>query len=244
MHLSSWMPFARAAKMLECLLGVQVSEATTRRQTEQAGAHAQAVQTAQVKTQANASDMGAVRLAVSADGADVPLLKGEWAEVRTVAIGEVAQEGSAQGEQAVHVHLLSSFSRLTDAETFADLAEVEMRRRGVSQAKEVCAVTDGADWLQSFLDLHRSLALRMLDVPHAAEQVNLLLQALKLAGMDLPADLLSRLLHRLKHGGPRLLMRLLERLPSHVVHQAGVREPVGYLCNVKYGCQVAQTHFC
>ena len=36
-HLSSWMPYAQAAKMLECMLGVQVSEATTRRQSEQAG---------------------------------------------------------------------------------------------------------------------------------------------------------------------------------------------------------------
>ena len=43
-HLSSWMPFERAAQLMERLLGVQVSEATTRRQTEQAGVLAQAVQ--------------------------------------------------------------------------------------------------------------------------------------------------------------------------------------------------------
>lgn len=35
-HLASWMPFRRAAQMLERLLGVQVSEATIRRQTEAA----------------------------------------------------------------------------------------------------------------------------------------------------------------------------------------------------------------
>jgi hypothetical protein len=69
---------------------------------------------------------------------------------------------------------------MTDAETFADLAEVEMRRRGVRQAKAVCAVTDGAGWLQSFMDLHRPDALRILDFPHAAEHINLLLQALSL----------------------------------------------------------------
>jgi hypothetical protein len=45
-HLSSWMPFERAAQMRECLLGVQVSEATARRLTEPAGAQAQAVQSA------------------------------------------------------------------------------------------------------------------------------------------------------------------------------------------------------
>jgi hypothetical protein len=41
---------------------------------------------------------------------------------------------------------LSYFSCMTDADTFGDLAEVEMRRRGVSQAKAVCAVIDGVDW--------------------------------------------------------------------------------------------------
>jgi hypothetical protein len=34
---------------------------------------------------------------------------------------------------------------MTDAETFADVAHVEMHRRGVSQAKAVAAVTDGTD---------------------------------------------------------------------------------------------------
>jgi hypothetical protein len=72
-HLSSWMPFERAAKMLEELLGVQVSEATVRRQTEQAGVHAEAVQTAQAKVSMEPADKQVARLAVSADGAYVPL---------------------------------------------------------------------------------------------------------------------------------------------------------------------------
>ncbi len=50
--------------MLDRLLGVQVSEATTRRQTEQAGARAQAVQTAQTKTPDGPSPMATARLAV------------------------------------------------------------------------------------------------------------------------------------------------------------------------------------
>ncbi len=53
-HLSSWMPFERAAQMMERLLGVQVSDATTRRQTEQAGALAQAAQTSQAQTNTQA----------------------------------------------------------------------------------------------------------------------------------------------------------------------------------------------
>src|SRR5215471_835429 len=99
-HLASWMPFERAAQLLEHLLGVQVSEATTRRQTEQAGALAQAVQTsqAQINTEHVKAETAPVRLVVSADGALVPLRKGEWAEVRTVAIGEVEKAAQAQDE--------------------------------------------------------------------------------------------------------------------------------------------------
>lgn len=231
-HLSSWMPFGRAAKMLECLLGVQVSEATTRRQSEQAGALALAVQTQQAQSKAGERPPSAKapRPALSADGAYVPLLKGQWAEVRTVAIGEVEQDPTGCCEQEVHVRQLSYFSRMSDAETFADLAEVEMQRRGVSQAKEVAAVTDGAEWLQGFLDLHCPDAVRILDFAHVAEHLSALIQALQQSGMKLPSDLLQRLLHRLKHRGPALLLSLLARLPSHLREQDGIREHVGYVC--------------
>jgi hypothetical protein len=128
------------------------------------------------------------------------------------------------------VRQLSYFSRMSDAATFAELAEVEMRRRAVSQAQALCAVTDGADWLQGFLDLHCPQAVRILDFPHAAEHLTLLLQALSQAGLDLPSDLLPRLCHRLKHHGPRLLLRLLSRLPAPLLQHEGVREHVSYLC--------------
>jgi hypothetical protein len=67
-----------------------------------------------------------------------------------------------------------------------------------------------------------------LDFPHAAEQVSLLIQAVQQAGMDLPPDLLERVVHRLKHRGPHGLLRLLERLPPPVAEREGVREQRGY----------------
>jgi hypothetical protein len=230
-HLATWMPFARAVQMLERLLGVQISEPTVRRQAEAAGAQVEAVQTAQAYTSEpeESGEPGAARHVMSADGTYVPLLKGEWAEVRTVAIGEVQEERATDAEAGVHVGQLSYFSRLTDAATFADLAEVELRRRRVSQAKAVCAVMDGADWLQSFLDVHCPEALRILDFPHAAEHISLLLQAIQQTGVNVPADLLGRILHQLKHRGPRALLRLLERLPPHVAEREAVREQVSYL---------------
>lgn len=58
------MPFERATKMLELLLGVQISAATARRQTETAGAYAQAVQTAQAQKQKPPAGKAVTRLKV------------------------------------------------------------------------------------------------------------------------------------------------------------------------------------
>ena len=76
--------------------------------------------------------MSAEKQVISTDGAYVPLVGGAWAEIRTVAIGEVTEEHSVQEQREVQTCHLSYFSRMTDAETFADVAQVEMQRRGVS----------------------------------------------------------------------------------------------------------------
>jgi hypothetical protein len=117
---------------------------------------------------------------------------------------------------------------MTSAERFIELAEVETRRRQIVQAEQVCAVMDGAGWLQGFVDVHRPDAVRILDFPHAAEHLSLLLQALEQAGMRLPADFLSRLLHHLKHRGPCALFRLANRLPVHLTEVEEVREHLNY----------------
>lgn len=122
----------------------------------------------------------------SADGAMISLVNKQWVETRTVAIGEPQEKLNAQGEREIHVGKLSYFSRLADASTFTNLAEVELRRRKVAQAREVCAVMDGADWCQLFTERHRPDAVRILDFPHAAEHVTKLLEALEQAGMRFP----------------------------------------------------------
>jgi hypothetical protein len=165
-HLATWMPFARAAQLLEDLTGVQVSEATVRRHTEKGGQAYVEVQTQQSQASVSVTDQvkrAPEKLAISSDGASVPLLHKQWAEVRTLVIGEVGPTN-----KEVHTHNHSYFSRMIDAATFIEQAEVETRRRQVLEATEVCAVTDGVLWLQELVDLHRPDAVRILDFPHAA----------------------------------------------------------------------------
>src|SRR5216683_7871494 len=170
-RLASWMPYAPAQELLQDLLGIQVSKATARRATLATGQAALAVCEAEVerlKQEVPQAPAGADKQALSADGAFVHLVGGEWAEVKTVVMGEVTR--TKRGE--VCTRQISAFSRLCEAERFAEAALVETHRRGLERAAEVCAVQDGAEWLQGLVDYHRPDAVRILDFAHAAEYVN------------------------------------------------------------------------
>ena len=165
------MPFERAARELQDMLGVQVSDSTVRRQALATRAIWEQIQTEQAQPAGSKrfplpQEEPAERMLMSSDGGLVPLRGGAWAEVKTLVIGEVV--GPTQKQPTGRSQAHSYFSRLLDAATFADLASAEVSRRGVDQAKAVAAVQDGADWLQSFVDGHRPDAVRILDFAHAA----------------------------------------------------------------------------
>jgi hypothetical protein len=60
---------------------------------------------------------------------------------------------------------------MSDSKAFERQALGEIHERGVEKAEIVCAVTDGAEWIQTFVDLHRPDAVRILDFAHAMEKV-------------------------------------------------------------------------
>jgi len=179
-HLSTWMPFARAAKELAHFTRVEVSETSVRHHTEVAGAAYVAVQAAELARLQRERPVGPTGpdvLQVSADGAMVPLKSGEWAEVKTVAVGRVEVVTNRDGVAEAHARELGYFSRLADAETFTREAWVELHGAGIASARTVCGVMDGADWEQTFLDMHRPDAVRILDFPHAVEYLTRAAQA-------------------------------------------------------------------
>jgi hypothetical protein len=221
------MPFDKVAQMMEELLAVQTHEETVRRLTEQAGSWMEAAET--MADCEPKEEQPLQRCAFSTDGAMISLVHKQWVETRTVAIGEPEEKRGADGEVEIHVGKLSYFSRLADASAFANLAEVEMRRRKVREAKEVCAVVDGAEWCQTFTDRHRPDAVRVLDFPHAAEHLTQLLEVLENAKMHFPPRMLERCLHILKHRNPHLLLRMADRMESHLAEQKGVHEHLDYL---------------
>lgn len=226
-HLATWMPFAQAAKHLKRSTRVELSEPTVRRQTLAAGAAYVAFQTAQAEhilQTCPACPCAPDCVVVSADGAMVPLRHGEWAEVKTLVVGE--RDPTAP---AGDLHTLSYFSRLSDAASFGDAAVVETHRRGVAGAGRVAGVVDGAVWLQGFLDLHCPDAVRILDFPHAVEHVSLVGQAVFGVGTPEASDWLALQRHTLKHEGGTVLLSALHTLMEAYPEVEECRVPVEYL---------------
>ena len=222
-HFASLHSFGQAAKMLKQHHGVQVSASTSRRQTEELGACAEAVQNEQAMAtlvkntnpKKDAVPKEPMKQVMSSDGSYISLRGKVWAEVKTVLVGEV-QEKTCPSKQRPHQEVKtvksSYFSRMTDADTFIELATGEIDRRGFFQAQPVCAVQDGAEWIQTFIDAHRADAVRILDFYHAAEYVSDIATLVRNAGTPLSETWLDEQLHELKHQGPAKVLEEVGRL--------------------------------
>ena len=246
-HFASLHSFGQAANMLQQHHGVQVSASTSRRHTEALGAAAEAVQNAQARApwvqkpshpKQDATPTQPAKQVLSSDGSYISLRGNVWAEVKTVLVGEVQANrcpSTQRPQQEVKTVHLSYFSRMTDADTFSELATGELARRGVYQAPQVGAVQDGAEWIQRFVDAHRLDAVRILDLYHAAEYVNEIATLLSTAGTPLAATWVDNQLHELKHHGPaKVLEEVAHLLTDHPeiedlaqkVHYLQKREPL------------------
>ena len=137
-------------------------------------------------------------------------------------IGEVEPPKQVKDELVIQTRALSYFSRLTDSTTFQRLALVET-------AGAVSAVTDGAEWCQSFVDFHRSDAVRILDFPHAGEHLAQIGQVVFGEGTAATETWFTQQLHRLKHDGPTAVLAEVRQLADAHADCPEVIEPVAYL---------------
>lgn len=231
-RLGTRLTFREAAEELAALLQVEVSISTARRLTESHGAAYVAVQTAEVEAierQMPLPPKGPDKQLLSVDGAMVPLVGGEWAEVKTLALGVIDEPVEEKGELVVHARGLSYFSRLTDADTFSRLALVETHRRGVETADQVIAVNDGAVWIQGFIDYHRADAARVLDFPHAAEYISAMGAAVWGPDSIAGAEWFATQRHCLKHQGAGAVLPELRTLTTAHPELPELADKLAYL---------------
>lgn len=243
-RLGTWLPFERVPEALTFLSGVTVSAETARVLTEQAGAALVAAQEAEVERlarEAPPSPAGPALQQLSADGTMVPLVGGEWSEVRLLSIGTIGRRMTTEGVEVPTCQELTYFARLADAVTFTRLAVLETHARGTARAGVVCAVVDGADWLQTFITLHRADAVRILDFPHAVEHLSTAAHAAYRDAAQARAWL-DRWVPRLKQGEPADVLAALRALPVPSEEAGTTRDGVvAYL--EKRRKQIRYAHF-
>ena len=226
------MPFERALESLADMLRVHVSEATARREAENWGevyVEVQKEEGERIEQELPPAPEGPEKMLLSVDGAMVPLVGGEWIEVKTVALGVIEEPVWEKDEWKVHASELSYFSRWMEAEEFGQAALVETHHRGLETAAQVVAVTDGAVWEQGFIDYHREDAARVLDFPHAAEYVAEIGQTVWGEGTETTNEWLTEQLHTLKHEGPTDVLSELRSLTQDHPEQPKLSKALSYL---------------
>lgn len=231
-HLGTWMPFAKAADMLKRFTQVAVSESTAQRHTETIGMAYEAVQLAEVEHIEQdwpEVEAGPDKLLLSVDGAFVPVVHGEWAEVKTLVLSEVAEPKLVDGKTVVPTDSHSYFSRVAEAELFQRLTFGELYRRRLESTKQVASVSDGAEWIQGFIDFHAPGARRILDFPHAAQRICQIGEAVLGADHASLRAWQTRQLHNLKHqGSPGVLENVRNFAAAHLTVGV-VAENLSYL---------------
>ena len=206
--------------MLTQFTQVSVSESSAQRLTEAIGLAYETVQLAEVERIERdwpEVEDGPDKLIVSLDGAFVPVLHGEWAEVKTLVIGEVGASSIVDGKTVVPTHAHSYFSRVAEAERFQRLTFGELYRRRLETAAQVASVSDGAEWIANFLAFHCPEAVRILDFPHAAQRICQIGEAVLGSEHAALAAWQTRQLHQLKHeGAPEALPSLRTFAAAHL----------------------------
>lgn len=230
-RLGSRMPFAQAAEELAFFWGVFVSADTIRRHTEAAGKALAAVEAAavrQLERQRPAPPQGPAVVQWSMDGAMVPLVHQEWAEVKTAVVGRVEQRRGKDGTTEARTTDLAYFSRLAEVGDFAHDQRLLVHRTGLQTAQTVAAVGDGALWIQGVIDTYRRDAVRILDFPHALEHIAA--AGSGVLGPDTPAfhAWLARQAHALKYKTPAPVLAALRALP---LTQAGDQVHARQICD-------------
>jgi hypothetical protein len=242
-RLGAHVPFAQVPALLAHFTGVTVSAATVRRLTEAAGARQVEVETAavaRIERELPVPSPGPPVQHLSVDGVFVPLVGGDWGEVKLLCLGTVcptltaatAAATAPSAEPCARTLDLSYFARLTDSDTFGRLATVETQRRGTETAGTVVAVVDGAAWCQTFIDVQRPDAVRILDFPHAVGYLAAVAHAIEHASNVAARTWLTQQTEALRAGDVPAILTELERLLA--VTDAGearelVRVAHGYL---------------
>lgn len=111
-------------------------------------------------------------MSVSADGVMLHLRDEGWKEVKAVSVSAVVQAVNEQsGEEKIALQQHSYRAGLWDAATFAQHYWAESLRRGVSRAKHIACVNDGAAWIWAIVFMCFARRVEILDWWHVVQRL-------------------------------------------------------------------------
>ena len=140
-----------------------------------------------------------------------------WHEIKSAVIYRLKDQAalSANRGALISKHVVATPAQ-TDPITFGQRVHHEACRMGLTQAKKVYVVMDGAAWLWNiFEDRFRTLATGTLDFYHASEHLHALGNELFGPHTDESRNWSESLLHALKHESSDLLFASLSDLAAH-----------------------------
>lgn len=212
--------FAPAAeKLLRKLCGLRVSEATTRRATEDAGARLRRLleekrtfgREKQWSWRRDAKGRGCAYVSLDHTGIRQQGPRGEAVEGRMAVVGMVYNPQDGEGRKRLEARYVAGF------ETLDDLG-LKLRREaalvGWDRAERQIALSDGGAGLEAFFRKNFPLATVILDFWHVSERLGLLAEAFH------PHDQQQRLRRKeswsrlLKREGGQALLRELEGIDT------------------------------
>ena len=111
-------------------------------------------------------------MSVSHDGVMIQIRNEGWKEVKLVSVAAVEQQINPEsGESEVKLSQQSYRAGLWDAATFANQQWAETEQRGVSKAKRLACVADGAVWIWQIVLMCFSPCFEILDWWHASQRL-------------------------------------------------------------------------
>jgi len=184
-RVGAWRPFGLGADDLYELADIRVDAKTVERISQMVGSQVEAFHAAEAKASLSDNIISVKPIPVMyvcTDGTGVPVVKKETAgrkgksadgeaKTREVKLGCVfTQTGVDQSGYPVRDEGSTTYTGAVEtAEVFGNRIYGEAMRRGMTGAKEVCVIGDGASWIWNIADEQFYGATQIIDLFHARE---------------------------------------------------------------------------
>lgn len=237
--LSVQLPYEKSAELLTKLTLLDLAPNTVKGQTEQLAEEvvlheeddlekAQKWQVIEVKEEAQMPE----HLYLSVDGTTVNVRDQGWKEIKLGAVytDEVVVSKKQPAKQEIKARQISYFTDTLGVEQFIPRVCLHAQKRGITQAKEVIVIGDGAHWIWKAARERFPLAIQIVDWFHASEYIHEASQVLWPQTSEAAKDWAKARLDDLWEGRVEMV---IEACKIHLANNPQLQATVSYLENNK-----------